>query len=207
MSPEPVLTALHKLHPTQLTVGMIEVRDKFRLLAGMRAHKRLEHLRRNPLPVVRGPDGHLFVTDHHHLALAAWDVGVEDVYVETVHDWSNIGPSLFWLQMRNAHLVHPIDERGELRPYRELPWHLTGLRDDVFRSIAAYVRDAGGFEKTAVPFAEFAWADWFRKRLRVGPGRAAFAHAVGRALLLAREPEAWLLPGYIGRRRAVTAIH
>jgi len=60
------------------------------------------------------------------------------------------------------------------------------------------VRNAGGFEKTPTAFAEFAWADFFRTRIVVGPTRAEFDQAVKQAPKLASSADAANLPGYCG---------
>ena len=70
------------------------------------------------------------------------------------------------------------------------------LLDDPYRSLAGYVRNAGGFDKTPTAFAEFLWADFFRTRVTIGPTRADFNNAVQRALPLAGSNEAAGLPGY-----------
>ena len=65
--------------------------------------------------------------------------------------------------------------------------HLEGLRDDPYRSLAGYVRNAGGFEKTPTAFAEFLWADFFRPRVEIGSTRADFEVAVKKALAPGRQ--------------------
>ena len=39
------------------------------------------------------------------------------------------------------------------------------LVDDPYRSVAAEVRERGGFAKESAPFEEFQWADFFRRRI------------------------------------------
>jgi hypothetical protein len=58
-------------HPTQLTVGMIEVEDKTKHLASLKAQEQRDFMQAHPIPAVKGPQGALFITDHHHLARAA----------------------------------------------------------------------------------------------------------------------------------------
>ena len=60
------------LCPTQITVGMIEVRDKRKHLEQLGHHARRNYLEAHPIPAVFGPEGALYITDHHHLARARW---------------------------------------------------------------------------------------------------------------------------------------
>jgi hypothetical protein len=82
--------------------------------------------------------------------------------------------------------------------YTALPAHLDQLRDDVYRSLAGYVRNAGGYDKTPAAFAEFVWADFFRRNVPVELVRSDFQTAVRAALPLAKGHRAKGLPGYRG---------
>ena len=189
-------TKVDLLHPTQITVGMIEVRDKLAELQGMSKHKRHEFLATRPLPAVHGANGILYITDHHHLARALWEADVEHAFVQTEATMSSLDTARFWQSMADAHWAHPIDEQGQRRPFSDIPGHLQQLRDDVYRSLAGYVREAGGYEKTPTPFAEFTWANWFRTRIDAGNDYDSFKRAVKQALVLAHSPQASHLPGY-----------
>ena len=68
---------IHKLRPTQITVGMIEVRDKRARLEGMKKHEQRDFMQAHPIPAVWGPDGKLYITDHHHLGRAASEAQVD----------------------------------------------------------------------------------------------------------------------------------
>jgi hypothetical protein len=76
--------------------------------------------------------------------------------------------------------------------------HVWQLADDAYRSLSASVRDAGGYEKTAVPLEEFRWADFFRCRLALPETDAEFEAFVKQAVKLAKSKAALGLPGYIG---------
>src|SRR6266404_3542834 len=86
LQPIPILS----LHPTQMTVGMREVGEKRkRLREHWRKHKKIkqgEFLGRHMIPVVLGPDQRHYVVDHHHLARALHDEGVEDIIVTVIAD-------------------------------------------------------------------------------------------------------------------------
>ncbi len=96
--------------------------------------------------------------------------------------------------------MHPIDAEGRRYGVDALPKHVKGLVDDPYRSLAGYVRDAGGYVKTETAFAEFLWADFFRHRMSIGPGPQGFDAAVRKALALAHDPAAHHLPGFLSAR-------
>jgi len=186
-----------KLHPTQITVGMIEVHDKRKHLEQLGHHERRDFLEAHPIPAVFGPGSVLYITDHHHLARALRDAGIDSGFFLVEADFSALHPPAFWVEMDTRHWVHPIDAEGGRHGVDALPRHVKDLVDDPYRSLAAYVRNAGGFLKTDTAFAEFLWADFFRHRVRIGPGRDGFEATVQRALALAHDPAARKLPGFV----------
>jgi hypothetical protein len=186
---------IRRLRPTQITVGMIEVEDKRAKLEGLKKHERRDFLEAHPIPAVWGPDDKLYITDHHHLGRAASEAGVDSGFFWIEDDYSRVPIAQFWLKMNAVRWAHPIDQNGKRCPYEDIPDHLEKLRDDPYRSLAGYVRDAGGYDKTPTAFAEFVWADFFRPRVAIGPTRADFNDAVKKALVLAKSPEALNLPG------------
>src|ERR1044071_5030599 len=83
LKPVPILS----LRPTQMTVGMREVKEKRkRWREHKSAKKRAALLGKHMIPVVHGPDQRYYVVDHHHLARALHDEGVEDVLVTVIGD-------------------------------------------------------------------------------------------------------------------------
>jgi hypothetical protein len=189
---------IHRLRPTQLTVGMIEVHDKRAQLEGMKKHERRDFLQAHPIPAVWGPEGKLYITDHHHLGRALSEAGVDSGFFWVEEDFSGVPIAQFWPRMQASRWAHPIDQHGKPRPFTDIPDHLEKLVDDPYRSLAGYVRNAGGYDKTPTAFAEFAWADFFRTRVVIGPTRADFHDSVEMALKLAVTRQAASLPGYRG---------
>jgi hypothetical protein len=187
---------IHRLRPTQITVGMIEVHDKRDKLLSLKNSEQQEFLEAHAIPAVWGPDGKLYITDHHHLGRACDEAGVETAFFLVEDDFSKLPIAQFWPKMAAAHWVHPIDQAGKPRPFDDLPNHLQKLVDDPYRSLAGYVRDAGGYEKTPTAFAEFLWADFFRPRVAIGPTRPDFHKSVDQAMKIATSPDAAHLPGY-----------
>ena len=187
---------IQNAHPTQLTVGMIEVEDKTKHLASLKPQEQRDFMQAHPIPTVKGPQGALFITDHHHLARAALEAGVETGFFVTEADFSSSGVDEFWKLMDKNLWVHPLDQNGIRHLYSMIPEHLNELVDDVYRSVAGYVRDAGGYDKTPTAFAEFVWADFFRRSIPAELVRADFHAAVRTAVPLAQSHLAKGMPGF-----------
>lgn len=194
MSP-PQEARIHELRPTQLTVGLHEVAAKRKHLEALTAPQRRAFLQQHPIPAVRGPQGRLYITDHHHLGRAALEAGIETACVQIEADLSGLTTDAFWDVMNSRQWVHPLDENGVRHHYAAIPNHLDKLVDDVYRALAGFVRDAGGYAKTPTAFAEFVWADFFRRQIAIEDVRADFHAALRAALLLARGELARGLPG------------
>jgi len=199
---EPLLepVAIPNLRPTQLTVGMREVKAKRNRWREIGAKKKRggEFLGKHMIPVVLGPKERHYIIDHHHLARALHEEGVKNVLVTVVAKLGKLEPDAFWFVMDNRNWMHPFDDHGRRRPYKDLPKSVTDLVDDPFRSLAGELRRAGGFAKDTAPFSEFLWADFFRRRIKRKLVEEDFEHAIETALLLARSEEADFLPGWCG---------
>jgi hypothetical protein len=191
---------VNNLRPTQITVGMIEVAEKQRHIMELRHHPHhlAQYIADHAIPAVAGPNGRYFLVDHHHLGRALWEAGIETGPFAVIDDLSTLEEEAFWREMERQHWVHPYDEAGRKRDFNEIPHHLKALRDDPYRSLSAYVRDAGGYQKTPDPFAEFLWADYFRKRIEPAAlAKDRFEATVQQGIALARHAAAAHLPGYI----------
>ncbi len=175
---EPILkpVAIADLRPTQMTVGIREVKEKRKRWHDESKKNGAEFLGKHMIPVVLGPEDRHYVIDHHHLARALHDEGVENVLVTVVKNLRTLEPDSFWFVLDNHSWMHPYDDEGRLRPYKDLPKSVAKLNDDPFRSLAGELRRAGGFAKDTTPFSEFLWADFLRRRVqaqnRGGPLRA-----------------------------------
>jgi hypothetical protein len=189
---------IKSLCPTQLTVGLLEVEAKRKRLAALAPKEQDEFLADHPMPVVIGPGKKLYITDHHHLARAAFDLKIQTACFEVDEDLSSMAQDKFWVEMDKQSWVHPLDHNGVRHRYEAIPKTLDKLVDDVYRSIAGFVRDAGGFDKTHTAFAEFIWADFFRRNNPIEDVTEDFKGAVKRGVELARGPLAKRIPGFTG---------
>lgn len=189
---------LAELRPTQITVGMREVALKRESWRQHTDRKGAEFLGRHMIPVVRGPKGRHHIIDHHHLALALIEEGVEAVMVVVVADLSRLEPDAFWIFLDNRGWMHPFDTQGKRRGYKDIPKSVRLMKDDPYRSLAGELRRRGGFSKDTTPFSEFLWADFLRRRLKRSLVVGKFNHALKDALRLAKSKEANFLPGWCG---------
>lgn len=188
--------SIEQLRPLQATVGMLEVNAKREQLLAMNQKDLKAFLKSAPIPTVIGKQDRHHVIDHHHLARALWDGGITKAFATVVADFSRLADAKFWDAVIERRWVHPYDERGILRAMSVIPDHVSGLSDDPFRSLAAFVRDAGGYVKTPEPFADFQWAAFYRTRIPMWTNEFQFNAAVEQGVHLARSPDARTLPGF-----------
>jgi hypothetical protein len=181
---------------------MREVKEKRkRLREHWRKHKKIkqgEFLGRHMIPVVLGPDQRHYVVDHHHLARALHDEGVEDIIVSVIADLTMVDRDAFWGVLDSHKWAYPYDAKGQRQHFRDIPKTVADLKDDPFRSLAGELRRVGGFAKDTTPFSEFLWADFLRRRLSRKSVEADFDKAIEKALALAKSKDAIYLPGWCG---------
>lgn len=243
------------LHPTQLAVGMYQVSFKVGRLKQMLKSGSLDgYLRSHPVPVIEGPGGALFMTDHHHLASALVKLAaqvdspkdrakgrskVPQPYTEPAdkalsRDWSRDEEESpdFWQDLIDkqctwaGHLKRTLKAGDDGQPLvqyayetlspadlmAQMPKDVTGLRDDPYRSLAAYVRYARGYSKPKAGgraggneqpefFVEFKWAQFLLGKMGELQGEPDNAHVLAAALDHAKSPDAADLPGYIGHKK------
>jgi hypothetical protein len=165
---EPLLNPvpITELRPTQITVGMREVKAKRKRWREEVDTKGAEFLGKHMIPVILGPKQRHYVIDHHHLALALHEEGVKDILVTVVANLCKLEKDAFWVVLDNRSWMHPFDDQGRRRDYADIPKAVTDLVDDPFRSLAGELRLAGGYAKDTTPFSEFLWADFLRRRMK-----------------------------------------
>lgn len=197
---EPALkpVAIAELRPTQMTVGMREVLERRSRLRTRSGETRSDFAERHMVPVVLGPKRRPYLVDHHHLARALHDEGVEKVFVVVIANLSHLEQDAFWVVLDNRGLMHPFDSKGARCGYDRIPKHICDLEDDPFRSLAGALRRRGGFAKDTTPFSEFLWADYLRRRMKKKTIEGDFERALAAALRLARRRDADYLPGWCG---------
>lgn len=192
------------LRPLQGALEMEEARDKARKITS-KPNKEWQDLVDDPIKVVRGPGGALFITDHHHGA-DAWRLAGRPIalcQISTRPPFST--EAHFWSDLVADRLVRLADAEGEPLTPAQLPSSLERMPDDPYRTLAWHLRRSGGFCRSHMPqkeFAEFIWADWLRKRPELPkPGVSASASSLlPTAMTLARSGAAQNMPGYVGNK-------
>ncbi len=190
--------AVSDLRPTQMTVGFREVAEKRRAWTEIAEKSGADFLGRHMVPVLLGPKGHPYVIDHHHLARALLDEGVEEVATTVVADLSSLDRDAFWVVADNRGWCHPYDGDGVRCAFKDIPRSIAALKDDPYRSLAGELRRAGGYAKETIPFTEFLWADFLRRNIKTKLVEEDFPAALTKALKLAKSPKAQYLPGWCG---------
>lgn len=192
--------SIFRLKPTQFAVGMLEIDEKIELVRTFNQKKRRRYVDESPVPVVKSPQGDLYIVDHHHFLFVCYHVGIKKVRVEVIKDLSRSKMSYveFWRWMFKNGRAYPFCQFGEgPRKALYLPRDIRGLADDPYRSLAWFVRKAGAFENSEKNFAEFQWANFFRsRRLLDREGHDGMAGALQKAIKLAQQPAASKLPGF-----------
>ncbi len=196
--PQLINAKLDKLHPTQITVGKLEVQMKRKQWSTLSKKARAETLTSHWFPAIAGPGERFYIVDHHHFGLALIEEQVRNVSLMLLKDLSWLDPEKFWSVMDHHQWVHPYDAAGVRRDFHDLPFHLTHLQDDPYRSLAGELRRAGGFAKDVTPFSEFLWADYLRPQVPAHLIEHDFAKALSKAKKLAASQEARYLPGWCG---------
>src|SRR6195952_1785392 len=118
LQPIPILS----LRPTQMTVGMREVKEKRKRWREHKSKKKqAQLLGKHMIPVVLGPDQKHYIVDHHHLARALHDEGVKDVLVTVIADLTMVEMSAFWSVLDHRRWAYPYDAKGERRQFKDIP--------------------------------------------------------------------------------------
>ena len=184
------------LRPTQLTLGLLDVKERAVKLEKQSSADRKSYLEKKAIPYVLGPGKHIYIVDHHHLARALWSIDIREALLgEKVADWSELAERPFWRKMEKNGYCWPIDADGNRRPFAAIPHHIGELTDNVWRSLARRVRGEA-FEDEDTPFQEFIWGDYFRTFMSRRLIELQFDLAVDLATKLARLAEAEDLPGF-----------
>lgn len=189
------------LHPTQSAVGMREVQMRIAKMKRWSAKRRERFMLEKTAPIVIGPGNEVYLLDRHHLARLLLESKIAPLmYAEIKGNWTALSESEFWAMMKQRQWVYLCDEAGRpLNDPSQLPKRIMDLRDDPYRSLSWLVREQNGYRNVDAPFLEFLWANFFRSRVTIEPGKRGYGRALSAAMRICHSPEAKDLPGYIGQ--------
>jgi len=197
--PQPSVIKISRLRPTQISVGFRLVKYKRMQLRALdkRPAELVDFILEHPIRVVRGPKERVYVIDHHHLALALLRERFETAPMNVEEDFSTLNRAAFWQKMQTYGFVHAYNAEGQPMPLTSIPDDLELMTDDPYRSLAGFVRETGFYKKVSTPYAEFVWADFYRKRIKQKVLKKHFNKALKRAKALAQDQSARKLPGFL----------
>lgn len=190
-------------HPTQAIVGIKEVERKQKKIRESSKEERAKYFKDNTIPVVLGPDGRLYLIDHHHFLLAAQRENYKKVPYKIVGDLSKSRTmEEFWEKMKlgeNGKKWVYLRANGQDIEVKDLPSRIEDVVDDPFRSLAGQLRRTGFYDKSNIPFAEMFWADFLRYRIPDSLLENDWNRALRLAEKLTMSHVTSFLPGHIER--------
>ncbi len=198
------LLPVEKIRPTQFSIGLVSVDCKKRQVEEAFSNNRMDDFLRQEgrlVPIVIGPGGEFYITDHHHLSTAVWRAAIphenKQVYGFILNDWSAKDGDLFWRDMIEGNLTWLYDDKGDgpLNPYL-LPKSVGDILNDPYRTLSRWLRDCGCYTKDSLKekthlvdvhekylpeshakafFIEFRWANFLRANVKLELKKADFS--------------------------------
>ena len=195
LKPIPILS----LRPTQMTVGMREVKEKRKRWREQKSEKkRAELLGKHMIPVVLGPDEHYYVVDHHHLARALHDEGVKDILVTVIGDLTMVDREAFWGVMDTQAMGLSLRRQGRaaaLQGHAEIGSRPHGRSvPQPRRRIAPHRRLRQGHHAVQ----RILWADFLRRKISRKSVEEISTRRSRRRWRCAKSKDAVYLPGWCG---------
>ncbi|MEB3348996.1 MAG: ParB-like protein [Cyanobacteriota bacterium] len=189
------------LRPTQLCVGLAEVRSRQKDFGGESRRERSRYLTGKPVPLVRGAGGLLWMVDRHHRLRALLELDRHvTAFGYVVLDLDGHNPLEVLAALKQRGWLYLYDGRG-LGPLTltALPDNLLGLQDDPFRSLVWKLKKEGMIQAAPlIPFHEFRWGAWLRSRSLPPFSSERLEPALPAARALVRSRAAAHLAGWTG---------
>lgn len=194
---------LRQLRPTQLCIGLAEIRSRIEDFAEDSLKQRRNYLATKPVPLVRNASGALWMVDRHHRLRGLMELDPEATafgYIVEELESADLSTSLEQLQARGWLYLH--DGRGlGPQPPSLLPETLLGLQDDPYRSLVWKLKKEKVIRSAPlIPFHEFRWGAWLRSRTLPPFHSLQLEPALPAARALARSQAASHLAGWIGHQ-------
>lgn len=192
---------LRSLRPTQLCIGLAEIRGRINDFAKDSLEQRRQYLQTKPVPLVRNPMGDLWMVDRHHRLRGLMEIDPEaTAFGYIVHELNTASRSESLAQLQSKGWLYLHDGRG-LGPHHpgELPDTLLELQDDPYRSLVWKLKKEKVIRPAPlIPFHEFRWGAWLRSRNLPPFHSLNLEPALPVARALARSRAAAHLAGWIG---------
>ncbi len=189
------------LRPTQMCVGLAEVRSRQSDFRAENNRERRDYLGSKPVPLVRSGDGQVWMVDRHHRLRALLELMPEATafgYVALELDTADPNTVLAELGQRGWLYLYNGRGLGPLAP-AALPSTLLGLEDDPYRSLVWKLKREGVIKAAPlIPFHEFRWGAWLRSRSLPPFSSLQLTPALPAARALARSEAASHLAGWQG---------
>lgn len=192
---------VQRLQPTQLCIGLAEIRSRQRDFLRDSPEERLRYLRTKPVPLVRNQAGELWMVDRHHRlrALLEMDPSVT-TYGYVIEDVGSSDRSEVLSHLQNRGWLYLFDGRGHgPHPPELLPSNLLGLQDDPYRSLVWKLKKERAIQpQPLIPYHEFRWGAWLRRRPLPPFSSTQLEPALPAARRLVRSTSASQLAGWTG---------
>lgn len=190
--------AVRLLQPTQLCLGLAEVRARTGDFRRDSAAERRRYLRSRPVPVAVSSAGEHWMIDRHHRLRALLEVDPEaTAFCSVVLELEGASRlhCLEELNRRGWLYLHDAAGQGPHAPAR-LPVALAALEDDPYRSLVWKLKQEGLIRpQPLVPFLEFRWGAWLRQQSLPGFSSDDLEPALPLARELVRRQGSTGLPG------------
>ena len=191
------------LQPTQMCIGLAEVRSRQRDFSSETAEERRAYLASKPVPLVMGGGGNCWMVDRHHRLRGLVEIDPHATafgYVvlelaaasrpQVLEELHRRG----WLYLYDGRGVGPL-------PHSALPHRLADLLDDPYRSLVWKLkREKRIAAEPLIPFHEFRWGAWLRRRPLPPFSSERLEPALPQARALVTSPAASHLAGWTGAR-------
>jgi hypothetical protein len=189
------------LQPTQMCVGLAEVRSRQQDFVTESAQERRSYLATKPVPLVMGGEGQLWMVDRHHRlrGLVELDPGAT-AFGYVVLQIPDASPPEMLAELERRGWLYLYDGRGVgPQPSMALPQRLLDLQDDPYRSLVWKLkREKRIAPEPLIPFHEFRWGAWLRRRPLPPFSSECLEPALPRARALVVSPAASHLAGWMG---------
>jgi hypothetical protein len=190
------------LRPTQLCVGLAEVRSRQADFQAENRKERQQYLGSKPVPLVRGGDGGLWMVDRHHRLRALLELLPEaTAFGYVALNLPSLDADAVLAELHQRGWLYLYDGRGlgPLAP-KALPNSLLELQDDPYRSLVWKLKREGVVQAAPlIPFHEFRWGAWLRSRPLPPFSSERLEPALPMARALACSAAAAHLAGWTGR--------